>query len=225
MKKYIVIILISLFSCESFAQSFKFDVHAGANISKLVSGDKYMVYNSNTVPGEQMGGSIYYTFKNGLTLTSGLDLVMTGGKYSVYSSYYNVGGSSSPLTEFQKIKADELSFEIPFKLGYLFHLSKNIDLLPLVGCHIRYSVASMNGKCRLAGKTQSSNWNCFTNFVDGDHVVKSYDRFDFGYNVEARFIAHQHYILGLGYNRGITKKSSQFKIKNSDIRLTIGYVF
>lgn len=226
MKKLMLFILcVSAFTVNLFAQSLKFDAHTGANISKLVGGDKYIVYDSKTTPGGQIGGNVYYSLKNGITLTSGVDFIMTGGKYSAYSSYYDYNHSGSPITEFKEIKARELSLEMPFKLGYLFHLSENLDLLPLVGCYIRYSIASTNGKCQLTGKSQSSSWNCYKDFIDGDHTVKSYNRFDFGYNVEARFIAYQHYVFGLGYNRGITKRSSQFKMKNSDIRLTVGYVF
>ncbi len=225
MKKTFCILLVFLQVGALSAQSLKFEAHAGGNLSRLTGGDKYRVYDSKNMPGEQIGGNVYYTFKKGITLSSGIDLIQTGGKYAAYSEFYNAKTPGSPLTEFKEIKNRELSLEIPLRAGYLFHLSKNIDLFPFIGCYARYSVASMNSSLTLADSPQSINWNCHKDYTNGSYALTGYDKFDFGYDIGVSLIVHQHYIFGLEYSKGLRKRSNQFNVKNSDIRFIIGYIF
>lgn len=225
MKKIVLTALCVLQVSGMFAQSWKFDVHAGANRSKLAGGDKYTVYDSKNRFGGQVGANACYIFKGGLVLSSGLDLVQSGGKYSTYTFVYN-DNAGSPFTEFEEIKSSELSFEVPLKIGWLFHLSRNLDLLPLAGVYGRYSFASDGSSCKLAGSNRNIDIDCHKDeYPDDTHLISAYKKFDFGYNLELKLAVSQHYMFGIGYSRGLTDKSNQYQVKNSDLRFTVGYIF
>lgn len=226
MKKVSIIIIASLFSLLSNAQDLKYGVHAGVNLSGYCSGDKFKVYDSKFRTGCQVGGDLIYTFNNKITLSSGADIMLSGGKFSTFSSYISSNGVN---TEFPEIKAKEISVEIPIKIGYDFKLSDKSDFIPSVGIYGRYGFESIKDNVTTSldnGKSQDvKKWNCYEDFSDKGHRIDAFKRFDFGVNAEARFVFSNHYFVALGYSYGLTKKTEQYGIKPNYVKLSLGYIF
>ncbi len=207
------------------AQETRVDVHVGANLTGFVGGDKYQVQDKKVKGGSIAGVGLSYETQNKIVLSSGVDLQMMAGKYSVMSDYLYDG--KLPYT-YPEVNSREIAIEIPVKIGYDFCLGKKLNLIPSVGIYGRYSVASIKENVTenfVGDKPNTFKWNSFENHANGKNHLDAYKRWDMGALVEAKLVYCKHYSMTLGYSRGFVYKSSQFHIKNHSLNFTIGYTF
>lgn len=230
MKKLLYVSLLILTSLSLHAQQLTYGVHAGVNMSTLHSGNSYRVYDSKYKLGYQIGGDVMYTFKNRIVLSSGLDAIIIGGKFSTLSPYYHEG---SVATEFPEVNSRELSFEIPLKIGYKFRLGEVSSITPSVGAYCRYSMVSLKDNVTLltnlnTKETVTEKWNCFKTYTNPNNPnisIPSFNRFDFGLNVGVQAIIAKHYSISASYSQGLKKHSDKYELKNKDFRFSVGYIF
>lgn len=217
--------MASIFPMKGMAQSFDVDVHAGANLSGFASGKEFTAQDKKMKGGASLGVGLSYETKGKVVLASGLDVLMTGGKFTGVSNYYSVG-DKGPTIDFPAVNSREIALQIPLKIGYDFTLGKKWNFIPSVGVYGRYSIASLkqNVTARTGENTTATfKWNCFDNYSNSVVRLDAYKRWDVGAMVEAKFLYDKHYSFTLGYSRGFVDKSLQYGFKNHNFFLTLGY--
>lgn len=213
------------FPVRGMAQEVKVDAHAGANLSGFVSGKEHVVQDKKNTVGSNVGVGVSYELKNHLALSTGLDFLMTTGKYSVMSDYLTDGKLAYV---YPQVKSKEVAVQIPVKIGYDFSLGKKCSLIPSVGAYARYSIASIKQDITenfVGDKPDTFKWDCFEQHTNGNNQLDAYKRWDVGMLAEVKFLYDKHYALALGYSRGFLNKSSQFNVKNQSFTFTLGYAF
>ena len=227
MKKVVLasLVMMAIFPMNGMAQSFDVDVHAGANLSGFASGKDFTAQDKKMKAGASLGVGLSYETKGKIVLSSGLDVLMTGGKFMGVSNYYSVG-DKGPAIDFPMVNSREIALQIPLKVGYDFTLGKKWNFIPSVGVYGRYSIASL--KQNVTAKTGENatttfKRDCFVNYSNNVVRLDAYKRWDVGAMVEAKFMYDKHYSFALGYSRGFVDKSSQYGFKNHSWYLTLGY--
>ncbi len=207
------------------AQETHVDVHVGANLSGFVGGNDSQVQDKKVRVGSEFGVGLSYETKNKIVLSSGFNFLLVSNKMSVLSDYLSEGKLAFTYPE---VNAKEIALEVPVKIGYDFRLGTKLNFIPSIGVYGRYSTASLKDDVteNFVGDIPNTfKWNCFENHLNNNNRLDAYKRWDVGALVEAKFLYAGHYSLLLGYSRGFIKKSSQFKVKNHSLKLTIGYSF
>lgn len=231
MKKIIIVLTaFMLLSLSSYAQKITYGLHAGANVSNFHPKDKFRVYDSENKVGIQVGGDLYCSIKNGITLSSGLDAIFLGGKFSTMSQYVNGGHNS---TEFPEVNTKEIALEVPLKFGYKFALNDKLYIMPSVGVYCRYSILSIKDNVVSMANdetntTVTEKWNCFKDYVNPKNqsmVIPAFNRWDFGLNAGVQAVAANHYSISASYSRGLKNHSEKYELKNEDFRFSLGYIF
>src|SRR5574344_1106594 len=232
MKKCFMITAVLMLLCTATqAQELKYGIHVGTNTAKFHSGKSYIVYDSKSKSGFQIGGDLSYTLKNNVTLSSGLDALTLGGRFSTMSNYIGTGGTG--MTEHPEINTKEMAFEIPLTIGYKFNLGSKSYIIPSIGIYGRYSFASFKENVVTMtdyekNTTITEKWNCFENYSNSKYPnmnIQALKRFDLGINIGVKAVVTEHYSISVCYSNGFLKRSDTYDIKNQDLRISLGYEF
>lgn len=226
MKKVLLsLCAIAMAVCSSFGQTqdLKIGVHVGGNLSGYTGGKKYIIYDKANKVGYEIGADIQYMLKSKFSISSGISLLQTGGKFSVMSSYASSAGSSQ--TEFPAINTKVLSLEIPLKFGYDISISDGFAITPTIGIYGRYGLASIKDKVSIAGDKNDYKWDCYKDFNKDMHHLNAMKRFEYGVLIGVGAKISNHYVLSLNYRRGLNTLSSQYDLKKGDLSCTIGYIW
>ena len=108
--KSIIIGLLVLCCHNIMAQDLKMGFHVGGNLSGYTGGKQYTIYDKSGKVGYEVGADIQYLLKNKFSLASGINLLQTGGKFSVMSGY--AGSTGGSQTEFPAVNTKSLSLEM-----------------------------------------------------------------------------------------------------------------
>lgn len=221
MKKTLILILFALSQHQvGYTQNLEFGMHVGIGNSGFHDGDKYHVYDCNNKVSYEIGGDVYYTFANNLSLLSGLNIVLFGGKFSAMGNYFPGFNNS---TEFPEINARYLSMEVPLMLGYRINCGKNLSITPRIGGYSGLALTSLKDYVLTSSDNKKEKWNCFKSYDKDFHHLEAMKRIDFGLaaGVEMQFC--NHYMISFNYQQGLAQLSSQYGVKKQNITLSIGY--
>lgn len=203
------------------AQEWQYGLQAGVNISGFTGGHAYKIYDKKQTVGYNIGGTVGYAFENGINLSTGLAVTMTGGSFSTMADRY----STENMTEFSDVNARTVSLEVPVKVGYRFSASKNVSLSPFLGVYAHYAFTSLNDKLQIAQSQQESRWHCLDGFSEGSYRIESFKRMDYGWLVGASVKIANHYTATVTYQHSLPEVSSQYGLKLQGISLAIGYIW
>lgn len=223
MKKFFIIGIL-VFCCHySKAQDLRIGFHVGGNLSRYTGGKQYTIYDKSSKVGYEIGADIQYLVKNKFNIASGVNLLQTGGKFSVMSGYAGSFGGSQ--TEFPEINTKALSIEIPLKIGCYISFKDGLALAPTVGFYGRYALASLKDKVSIASDKNRYDWDCYKDFNNDMYHIDAMKKFEYGVILGVSAKIATHYVLSLNYRRGLNSLSSQYDIKKSDISCSIGYIW
>ncbi len=224
MKNYVLLIAIFFiaFLPKAIAQSFEYEIHAGANITNTISNTYSICDNSGKV-GFEVGGGINYSFKNGIALQSGLNFMQSRYRISVMSNYVNDLGQG--FVEYPAVNTNILSAEIPLGVAYRIKFNNGFELIPNVGVYGRLGISSIKDCVSVANYEDSYKWNCFSDFTHDSHMIKAFRRLDGGISAGLTVVFANHYQLAFNYRRGLVYQSCDFKNKHQSLSLLVGYRF
>ncbi len=225
MKRLIFILVGLLAFCyqDGKAQDLKMGFHVGANLSGYTGGKQYTIYDKSSKVGYEFGADIQYLLKSKFSVASGINLLQTGGKFSVMSNYANTTGNGQ--TEFPSVNTKSLSIEIPLKFGYDISLSDGFVLTPTVGVYGRYALTSIKDKVNITGDKTDYKWDCYKDFNKDMHHIDGMKKFEYGVLIGIGAKISSHYVLSLNYRKGLNSLTSQYDMEKSDLSCTIGYIW
>lgn len=229
MKKLLFLISVMLLVCKASAQ-VKVGVEAGVNLSRMV-GSSSLPSEKTAKVGGQMGVNVDYEFKNRWMLMSGLTFVRMQGELELGENYNGASAGAytnlTSLMKFPEVQSKINYLQVPLKLGYHFRLNERFSVIPSVGAYFAYGVGA--GKCDLkvldgeTGEVSDAQWKP----LDGkkERGLDGFRKWDWGAVAGVKAVWNQHYTLSLDYAYGVKKALSDYGLRNSGFRLSIGYRF
>lgn len=203
-----------------FSQDFSYGIHAGLNIGGLRSGNAYQVYNYGSKWGYEAGGDIHYRLPQGISLSTGLSIMQTGGKFSAMSNYFSGLDSS---TEFPEINIGRISMEVPLKIGYLINIGRHLSVMPNAGLYGSFAIASSKSDVVTSSDLKKEKWNSLKPFDKDFHHLDGMKRLNYGIVAGLDMLMSEHYVLSFQYCRGLSSLSSQYGLKTHNLSVSVGY--
>lgn len=216
MKKSILLLLV-LVACSTAsleAQKFNFGVRGGLNISSLGDYEHPIgVYEDSELDnrlGPYAGLFVQYHITNQLGLESGLFYSQLGGK-----------DKENDYDESYKITANPSYLQIPLTVFYKIDITNKFKFYPDLGIYAGYGIG---GKMKTEGTIMNENVDSDLTYFD-DFARE----FDFGGTVGVN-LEYNKFILSVNYDQGFTRVNKT-KVKyednayNSNLRITLGYIF
>jgi len=199
LKAILVVCLLSLGLVSANAQGLRWGAKAGLNVSTVtdVNDGEYKAGFNVGVIGQYM-----FSGNEGFGLEAGLQYSMLG--YKVKSG------------EALGIKYDGKTFhasyiQLPIQALYKFGVGQNLYLYPSLGVYLGYGIGGTN----------------FLETVEAGSKTKYFDvceEFDFGLKVGLN-LQFESILIGVGYDYGLTKVVKDTDAKNSNISVSVGYLF
>lgn len=211
-----------LYVCPLFAQ-VKVGVEAGANLSKFVGNGSSPSEKGEFKAGYQLGVTADYKFKNHLTLMSGVSFIRRNGDLKLGLNY--AGGTS--VMAYPKVETKINYLQIPFGLGYNFHIGENFNLIPFAGVYVAYGFGA--GKCALevmgdnASQITSIGWKPLQGLKE--QGLGAFRHWDWGGTAGVKTVIAKHYTVSVGYSLGIMKAQPGYGLRNSTLQMSVGYCF
>lgn len=215
MRRKLVLSVVALFLISGmYAQSVRFGVKAGLNISSLDEYEYLISQYEDAEMDNKLGlyagvfAQIYFT--NNLGIETGLFYAQLGGK-DKENDYY----------EQYKVTANPSYLQLPVSLIYKFNTPIGLSIYPSLGVYAGYG---LSGKIKVEGMVGSTDIGSKVDYFDDFGR-----RFDFGGTVGLNF-EYSNVVLGLGYDRGFIRVNKEKAVYednayNSNFRITLGYVF
>lgn len=191
----------TFFSTEKSDQPVTVGVRVGMNISNL-SGDADDDLESRI--GFNAGVIVDFPLIQSLYLQTGLFATQKGAKYDEDGA---------------KLTFNPLYLQIPVLASYRYNFSDAAQLQINFGPYFAYGIS---GKCKAEYKGQKGE----IDFFGDDEDQLGGKRFDMGLQVGAGVTLSKFYI-GCAYEFGLTNvvKEDDYKIKNSNFMINVGYNF
>jgi len=213
MKKIFLVLVLCGFAGAMFAQGIKFGVTAGLNTS---------TFNLNTVAGEGTTTGFKAGFQAGVVMDYGIT-----PNFSIIPEL-NFSQKGAKLTESIEGMNAELNLTLnyltlPINAAYKFDLGMDQKLMVFAGPYLGYGISTRT-KAKAAGiEVDVDQLGAGIKFGSGDSEVKP---FDFGLNVGVGY-QYTKIFFKVQYNLGLINMSNygQESIKNSNIGITVGYMF
>ncbi len=230
MKKLLLFVLCIFALSKASAQGVKFGAHVGTDVMWYSSDYQPPFGDSKMKAGFIVGGDVFYTFKNGIALASGLDLLVSNAQFNAHSVNYLNG------LMFEEVDVKTMSLEIPLKVGYMFRIGKSVSLTPMVGVYGRYGLCSFDGDVvsnvpsgsPYETRPMTEQWKPYDGYVNskaGAYTIAPMKRWDVGCSVDVRLAVKEHYVLTAGYRRGLLKQQDFYRMYGNSLRFSIGYIF
>lgn len=204
--------LLIVFMTVVNAQSIKFGVKGGLNISSLGDYEHVIGYEDSELEnkaGLYTGVFTQIYFISGFGIETGLFYSMLGGQ-----------DKENDYLEQYKITANPSYLQIPVTAIYKFNLPAGFSIYPSVGVYAGYG---LSGKMKIHGRIGNGDISSESHYFD------SFARkFDFGATIGVN-IGYKHFVLGTAYDRGLIRVNKE-KIPygdnayNSNLRITLGYI-
>ena len=204
----------SFFSTEKSDEKVTFGVRGGVNFSNLsIEGEGW---DSHT--GFHAGVNVDIPLLQSLYLATGLYYTVKG-----FSGEETEGGHSGEYKVEQKSSANYL--EIPVLASYRYNFSDNAQLQVNVGPYFAYGIG---GKIKIK-ETDGvySSGQLITNEIEEevDYFNDEDNKFDVGLQIGAGVTFAKHIYLGLAYEFGFINVVPDYKTKNSNFMISLGYQF
>ena len=223
MKRLFLVIAIALYACMANAQEVRFGIEADLDITKL-HGSKSSINNSKSTLGFGIGGVVRLKMNNNIVLSSGANIGVKNGKFSVLSKYYN-NETQALGWEFPEVRYQVVSLEIPLKIGYEFNIKNSLTLTPMVGIYWEHALKSLKKDVTIGESGYKQQWDCMKDLDYNNYHLDALKRDGLGIAIGVDTRIKSHYTIGLGYKFDLTKKSSQFGLKDSGLQLRLGYLW
>lgn len=211
----------------------KLGIEGGLNSSQTPSSKK--PETNGRISGFQLGGTVDYKFRNNLIIMSGLSFVQKGGQLS-QELFINAGSviQLRATTPFPSISTTLNYIELPLKVGHSYQLSKDLCLIPSIGAYGAYGFNA--GNCSLdvfrssteKGETIHAKWKPFDGYTDSQDkraTLDKFNKFDIGAVIGVKAVILEHYSASLNYSHGLKDAQKQLGLRNSNLQLSVGYIF
>ena len=197
----------SFFSTEKSDEKVTFGVRGGVNFSNLsIEGEGW---DSHT--GFHAGVNVDIPLLQSLYLSTGL--------------YYTVKGFSGEETDGEEKverKSSANYLEIPVLASYRYNFSDNAQLQVNVGPYFAYGIG---GKQKYTAEYHSSRGWVIDAEGEQDYFDDEDNKFDVGLQIGAGVTFAKHIYLGLAYEFGFINVVPDYKTKNSNFMISLGYQF
>ena len=197
----------SFFSTEKSDEKVTFGVRGGVNFSNLsIEGEGW---DSHT--GFHAGVNVDIPLLQSLYLSTGL--------------YYTVKGFSGEETDGEEKverKSSANYLEIPVLASYRYNFSDNAQLQVNVGPYFAYGIG---GKQKYTEEYHSSRGWVIDAEGEQDYFDDEDNKFDVGLQIGAGVTFAKHIYLGLAYEFGFINVVPDYKTKNSNFMISLGYQF
>lgn len=200
----------SFFSTEKADNPVTFSIRGGVNFSNLA------------IEGE--GWDSHTGFHAGVNV----DIPLLQSLYLSTSLYYTVKGFSSDYTQEEgeykvERKASANYLEIPVLASYRYNFSDNAQLQVNVGPYFAYGIG---GKIKYtAHEYHSSKGWVIDAEGENDYFEHDDNKFDVGLQIGAGVTFVKHIYLGLAYEFGFINVVPDYKTKNRNFMISLGYQF
>ncbi|MFS0490715.1 porin family protein [Leadbetterella byssophila] len=209
MKKPLIILLFSLISATTFAQS-RFGVKVGGNMANIKFGE--------TLPGVELKS--IFTPQAGLVYYSDLSkplFVQTGLFFNQKGTSMNIDDPIvSAFFGDSKIKVTYSFVELPINVGYQIPVGDNFAIAPFVGGFVGYAVM---GKAKIGSIT----YDLFDD-EEAEDLISAKDRLDYGVNAGLGFHIGKRLIISGQYSHGLANLSDEDPKVNTQT-ITAGLTF
>lgn len=197
----------SFFSTESSDQPITFSIRGGVNFANMSAEEGNHSYSTDTYTGFHAGVAVDFPLLESLYIQSGL--------------YYTVKGAKEE-EDGEKLTYNPSFLEVPILASYRYDFSEAAQLQINFGPYLAYGIG---GKAKYEYRGESAEEDFFGD--DDDHNSLGAKRFDAGLQIGAGVTIAQHYYIGCGYEFSLTSmgRDSDYKIKNNNLFISLGYQF
>lgn len=206
----------SFFSTEKAETGVQFGIRAGVNFANMSLKDKDggMSMSTDSRTSFHVGLAVDIPVVQSFYVQTGLYLQNKGAKYEETDEGAKGKQTYGPIY-----------IEIPVLASYRYNFSDAAQLQVNFGPYFAYGIS---GKAKYeysySDFSEKSEYNIFG---DGEDDLNA-KRFDCGLQVGAGITLAKHYYIGLAYEFGLSNiadKESDYKIKNKNFMISVGYTF
>jgi hypothetical protein len=221
MKLSMIVALFLMSMCTASAQ-VKWGVEVGANASKFVGSGSMPSDKGSMKAGYQLGISADYSLGKHFSLLSGIGWSRQNNEAKLGLNY--AGGNQM---KYPKVEANLNYLRVPLALGYAFHISDKISVMPHVGVYAAYGFGA--GDCDLSIRDDNSeevknqSWKPMDGLQSAG--LSAFRKWDWGGLVGVKALLADHYYISIGYLQGVKKSYPQYDFRNSSFSFSLGYRF
>ena len=221
MKKALFTIGLIILALSSFAQSVKFGIETGLNLSNLVETESGMSSSGSTLKGYRMG--VFADVGLGdWSLKPGLIYSTKGGRNDVAGTIAN-NGSSYTYTGTEQLTFNYV--EVPVNL--LYHFPVVIGKIFLGGGpYVAIGTSGTDALSTTAINNGVTAFNSTSTQVTFGSAVGDFKKIDYGINLTGGLSLKSGLLFGVGYSTGLANLANDGStLRNNVISFSVGFTF
>jgi opacity protein-like surface antigen len=211
MKKPLIILLLSLISATTFAQS-RFGVKVGGNMANIKFGETLPGVDLKPIFTPQAGLVYYSDLSKPLFFQTGLLFNQKGTSMKIDDPIL------SGFFEDNELKITYSFVELPINVGYQISVGDNFAIAPFVGGFVGYAVM---GKVKIG----STTYDLFDD-DEAEELISTKDRLDYGVNAGLGFHIGKRLIINGQYSHGLANLAdADPKVNTQTISAGLTFLF